>query len=382
MAFRTGSLPNVVGGSYQGSAAVIDAERTVNLFPQFGVAQTAVKNALIPRPAFQPFVQLPSGPIRAIFWQDGRGFAVSGDLFCEFFATQTFLIRGIVPVDGNLASICSNGTNDGHQIAIVSGGDLCVFDLNTSVFGNFTAADLFPAPALGCAFLQGYVIAWQRSSPLMAGSALFDATDWKLADGAFFAQMQLTVDNIVNAYAYGGMIAFIGSKNTQFWSNTGANDIPLQPIPSAIPAWGLVPEAPFSLAGLDNTIFGIGQNADGSFHAIVADGASWDVISTPYVSQRLASAPSLQGTVAYSYAQDGHPFYVVTVPGLDTSLVYDRATKLWHERGHWQDVQMDWIPDLGSCHAYGFGRHLIGDRQSGVIYQLDPSVYQDQVVLS
>ena len=385
MAFQVGSVPHVIGGSYQGFGTIIDNELAINQYPQFATSNTATKNALIPRPGYRPYVGLPQAPVRGIFWQDGRGFAVSGNLFCEFFASQTFVVRGVVEVDSDPCTIVSNGTNDGHQIFLVSGGHGYIFDLNTAAFTDVTSGDLFPAPALGCAFLEGYFLAWKRDSPLFAGSALFDGTDWLLADGAFQAQMQLTVDNIANAISIGGQVYFMGTKNTQIWTNIGAANIPLQPMPNAVPRWGL--DAPFSIAGLDNTVFGVGVNEDGARHVIKANGYNFDVISTPAISRMLASVDSLQGALGFAHAWEGHPFYHLSVPGLvtdhgTTTLVYDDATKLWHERSLWDVKLMQHQLELGRCHAYGFNRHLMGDRQSGTIYELVAGQFQDRAVLA
>ena len=89
-------LPNFVGGSYQGAVSMIDCEYAVNLYPQFGVKGANVKNALLPRPGLSLFAWLPGAPVRAIFWQDGRGFAVSGNFFCEFFQSGGFTVWGTV----------------------------------------------------------------------------------------------------------------------------------------------------------------------------------------------------------------------------------------------------------------------------------------------
>ena len=43
---------------------------------------------------------------------------------------------------------------------------------------------------------------------------------------------------------------------------------------------------------------------------------------------------------------------------------------------------MTYVPDLGISHAYGFGLHLVQDRQSGAIYTMDLGTLEMNVILS
>lgn len=378
-------LPNFVGGSYQGAVSMIDCEYAVNLYPQFGVKGANVKNALLPRPGLSLFAWLPGAPVRAIFWQDGRGFAVSGNFFCEFFQSGAFTVWGTVAADSNNATICSNG-DDGLQVFIVSGGHGYIFALDTGTLTDITTQDLFPAPALGGAFLQGYFLAWQQGSNLLAFSAPLDGTDWTLASGGGQARTTLNSDNISNCIAQGGYLVVMGTKNTEFWQNTGAADIAFAPVPSAVPAWGL--DAPFTLVGLDNAIYGVGVNEDGARHVIRINGYNVNVVSTPAISRLLSTVQSFTNATAMGYALDGHPMYGLNVPNLatpdhgTTSLYYDNSTDIWHERGIWDSTAMQFFPDLPRVHCYGFGQHLLGDRQSGAIYSYVVGQNHDDVVIA
>lgn len=382
---RPESVPNFVGGSYQGTVAMVGVDYAVNLYAQYPVKGDNVKNALLTRPGLSLFAWLPGAPVRGIFWQDGRGFAVVGAGFYEFFANGSFTLRGNVAVDANNSTICSNG-DDGLQIFIVSGGHGYIFALDTSAFTDVSSQDLFPFPALGGAFLQGYFLAWQSGSNLLAFSSPLNGLDWTLASGGGQARTQLNSDNISNCIAQGGYLVVCGTKNTEFWQNTGAADIAFAPVPNAVPAWGL--DAPFTLVGLDNAVYGVGINEDGARHVIRFNGYNVNVISTPAISRLLSTVDSFTNATAIGYALDGHPFYGINVPNLQTpdhgttSLYYDNATDLWHERGIWDSVAMQFWPDLPRTHCYGFGRHLLGDRQSGAIYQYVVGQNHDDIVIS
>ena len=63
-------------------------------------------------------------------------------------------------------------------------------------------------------------------------------------------------------------------------------------------------------------------------------------------------------------------------------LYYDNSTDIWHERGIWDSTAMQFYPDLPRVHCYGFGQHLLGDRQSGAIYSYVVGQNHDDVVIA
>jgi hypothetical protein len=86
-------------------------------------------------------------------------------------------------------------------------------------------------------------------------------------------------------------------------------------------------------------------------------------------NEALQAIPDRSGAVAYTYQQDGHSFYCLNVPGLATTWVYDVAAGEWHERA--ELVDGEYTQHRGTCHAYAFGKHLIG-AADGKIYSYDP----------
>ena len=72
-------VPGVIGPSGTVYSVNADAERTINWFveqPDGGSSSKNPQGLLIPRPGLAPFATLSAGPVRGIFYQDGRCFAV------------------------------------------------------------------------------------------------------------------------------------------------------------------------------------------------------------------------------------------------------------------------------------------------------------------
>jgi hypothetical protein len=131
----------------------------------------------------------------------------------------------------------------------------------------------------------------------------------------------------------------------------------------------------------------LGSGTSGDRIVWRANGYTPERVSTHAVEYALGHAPRIDDAIAWTYQQEGHTFYVLYVPslatvrGFATTWVYDVATQTWHERALWDSVRLDWQPHLGRCHAYGFGRHLVGDRTSGAIYDLSLDVADDTTVV-
>ncbi len=74
--------------------------------------------------------------------------------------------------------------------------------------------------------------------------------------------------------------------------------------------------------------------------------------------------------------KSGHSFYVLTFPSEGKTLVYDASIAdpdlAWHIRETYQKGR-----DRASCYAFAFNRHLIGDFESGAIYEYDEDTHLD-----
>ena len=75
----------------------------------------------------------------------------------------------------------------------------------------------------------------------------------------------------------------------------------------------------------------------------------------------------------------GRPYYVLTFPTEEKTLVWDIIKSYWYEWGYWNSSEAAYENWLGNCHtiAIGWNKALVGDRSSGKIYTLDPETYDD-----
>jgi hypothetical protein len=369
------AYPGFIGASDALRARTVNAERTINWYPEIATGTPKAHSWLVPTPGLDPFVVLGAGPVRALFAEEGRCFAVGGAHLFEILASQTAVYRGTVGMDDRPATISSNGS-DGQQLFIVSNGDGFIVNLATNVFTPITAAD-FPRPCSMGAFVDGYFLALKAQSDHFQLSALEDGLTWDALD---IAQVSQTTGIVRALVAVHREVWLLGTSKTTVWADLGDPDFPFAPIPGAFIEQGL--GSLFGWTVVDNALFWHGQNEDGGRVAYRAQGYTPQRISTHAVEQAWAALTTVQDAIAWSYQEGGHAFACWYLPAADTTWCYDVVTQSWHERALWDPTALVWRPHLARCHTFAFDRHLVGDRASGAVYHLDAATSTDGVVVA
>jgi len=370
------TIPNVVGPSWPSYSKNEGLERTINWFPEQPDGGATGKNPqgdLLPRPGLTPGWTLPDGPVRGLFSQDGRVFAVGGTSFCELFETGTVVSLGSVAIDGNPVTFATNGTA-GNQVILTSGGRLYLLDLLTNTFGVVPLVN-FLLPAVMVVFLDGYFISLRGGTRQFYLSALEDGSTWDILD---VNEVSKFSDNLRAIAVSHEVLWLFGSLHSLPYVDTGDLDVPFQPIPETLVEHGVY--SPFSIQQCDNTLVYQAQDALGALQVVRLNGYTPQIISTFGMQTYMQTAQSADTVIAWTYQDMGHLFYHMYFPTLNTSPVYDVATGLWHERSLWSPLYDRHFPHLGRCHCWAFNRHLVGDRQSGTVYRQSMQLFFDDIV--
>lgn len=379
-------LPGFIGPSNVLRSPNADVERTINLYleqPSPGLGKSPMY--LLGTPGLHIWQQLNDSPVRALFQQDGRAWAVAGATFYEVSNTgPSATIYGTVTQDDQMATMASNGSA-GHQLAVTSGGVFYIFDLIANTLTTITTG---LEPVGQVAFMDGYFIVNKTDTRTFGWSALEDGTSWDPLD---VAERSEGSDNIIALTRNHREIWLHGSKTSEVWFDQGDNFDPFAPIQGVFIEQGC--SAPYSVAQLDNTLFWVGQNVDGAGVVWRANGYTPQRVSTHAVEKAIEQAGFEGGdnglllSRAWGYQEDGHLFYVLVLPSATlpgdsperTSWVYDVATGLWHERATWDSTHCLWLPHRAQCHMFAFNRHLVGDRLTGAIYTQSLAIFDEEL---
>lgn len=354
-------LPGFVGPSNVLRSRNVSPQEVINAYIERVDAGTPkVDYNYYRRPRLTPFVRLASAPVRGIWGQDGRAFAVSGNTFYEVFASQNATERGTVAVDNNPATIVSNGA--GNQLFIVSGGVGYIYDLLTDTLTSIAGG--FVTPALMGGFLNSLFLSLKGNSQQFNWSAILDGTTWDSLD---FAVVSQTPDVVRCLLVSHGTVWLFGSQNTAVWWNSASGNTVFEPVDSARITMGIA--GPWCACNIDNTIYWLSENQDGGRVVMRADGYTPVRVSTHAIEFYLDALPTVADAICWTYQDNGHTFWLLYCPQAEHTLVYDVSSQMWTKWSMWDPTQLRHYPYLGRCHTYIFNTHLVGDRQSGTIYE-------------
>lgn len=356
----------LVGGSNQQRSLPFDAQRTINFFPVLDQEGKEV-SALYGTPGLALVAYADPLAGRGCFAAaNGRAFIVAGTGLYEIDSGYNITARGTLNTSAGNVSIDENGL----QLAVCDGTSVYIFTYATNVFVTVTDPDL---PISGTiTFIDGYFVINNVGTGKFYISALYDGTAWAALD---FATAESSPDNLQRVINAVGQLWLLGDKTTEIWTNTGASTFPFQRIAGAKMDVGIL--APHTAVSFDNSLFWVGKDNIGAGIVYRAKGFTPQRISTDAMEKLIQAATSPTTLKGYTYQEGGHAFYVITGGGMATTLVYDLATQLWHERA-FLNSSGQYEQHLLYCVMYAFGVQLgISRKTGGAVYQMSLAYFTD-----
>jgi hypothetical protein len=245
---------------------------------------------------------------------------------------------------------------------------------------------LSPVPAVQLGYLDTFfTVMANYSSRLFYLSASDDGTMW---DALQVASKESYPDNI-NALLcdHEEMWLFGSQQSTEAWSNVGAAPFPFARNDTAEMHYGI--EGPFTAQRFMLGFAWLAKDqVRGGRMAFYAQGFQPTRISNHAVEAIWNTYTVVSHTVAYTYEENGHPFYVLSflytpLGGSASNLatwVYDGLTQMWHQRAWWNGTAN--VGQRQVFHQYvnlglAGDQHYVGDWQTGVIYTQALTTYTD-----
>ncbi len=351
---------NIIGGAYKLDNIEIDAQTCINWFAQ-SAEKGGGRNALIPTLGLVVKHEL-GGAIKGMAVLSNNWLlVVAGNTLYRFKDDKKFTIGNVA--DCELVTIADNG-----QVAVIATGkNLYQVDLSSWMLSEVTA-DGFN----GCQFvdfLDGYFV---FATPKTGRFAWFNLYGTKF-DALSYATAEGDPDNLVRLIVVGREMWALGEHSMEVYYNTGDKDLPFRRVGGAFLTVGC--EAPKTVAKLGGSLAFVAKTEAGGRQVCMTQGYQASRISTHAIEQVLQNADIKQAS-AFSYQQLGHGFYVLNLPNVDRTFVFDVLTGLWHERA-WRDDKGKLHRYRGEHHAYNGVDNLLGDWENGKLYALKDDVFTD-----
>lgn len=352
--------PLAMAGSYESQSPLADAQLTRNWIPEVNESKTGKSPLyLYPTPGLSVFSTLKTPSVRGArgsFEINGRAFFVHETTLWEVDSAGVATSRGTVEEDTLPVSMASSRT----QLLIASGGRAYILTLATNVLTTIATATLNNVSQV--AYIDGFFLASIKDSNQFRISTLLDGTLWP---GLQIIAVSVFPGNIISMVASHRELWVLGERNSVSYYDAGTSQI-FEVIPGSTVEFGS--GAIHSAVLVDETIMWLGSDNRGAGRVYRMEGYSSRRISNHAVEHAIQGYSTISDAVGYSYQDRGHTFYVLWFPTADVTWVFDTATGFWHERSYLRAGQKE--AHLSRTHVFAFNKHLVGDRQSGVVYEM------------
>jgi len=371
------NFPTLIGPSYTAAAYRADTEETRNWIPQTVESPGAVAQRFLhPTPGYVTWATVSDSPIRALFAQDGRCFAVVGAVFYEatlitpsdVTAGATLTNRGAVTNDLLPAVICSGG-DAANQLGIISGGTFYSYDLLTNV--------LTPVPAAGTGlvtggYLDGYFWTLDDASTFHL-SDLLDGLTW---DPLQVAQRNDAPDRWISGLTVGKRIWLFGSETSSVLYDAATFPFPFALVPDALIPQGIA--AVWSAVNVNGIPVWLSEHAHGARTIVAANGFGPPTkVSQAAVEYALDQYTTIRDGVGMAYQWQGRWIYQLSFPQEDQSWAVTMDTGEWFQPSYWNVLTSEWECARAQTHCFAFGQPIVGDRATGTLYRWDGATCTD-----
>lgn len=350
----------LLGGAYGGRASAANPERLVNLY----LESNGDSFYLVGTPGLTLRLTLGFSPIRGLHLFDSSIYAVAGSHVYRIDNLHNATDLGTISTSAGRVLMEDNGTD----IVIVDGSSTG-YRISAGALSVIADADFEGGSSI--AQQDGYFIVTVPNTGRFRISDLNSSSNWIDTD---FANAEGSGDKVRAAISDLRQLWLPGERTTEVYDNTGDADFPFERIQAGFIQKGIV--APATLRRFDNSLIWLSQDERGQGLLVQAKGYTPVVVSPQAINWKWSRYSTLEDAFGYVYQIEGHEFYVLTFPAGNATWVYDSREKQWHQ---WSSniAGNEQSRHRSSCHCFAFGRHYVGDYDSGKIYTIEPDVYTE-----
>jgi YVTN family beta-propeller protein len=367
----------IIGPGYLGRSSNVNASRCVNLYPEVNSQDSKSVVSLVGTPGSTLFVDTLLNSSRgAHFFNNLIYFVASNKLYSVDAAKNLFPIMDsgtgtqvtLATASGRVV-MANNGLapTGGNQLAFVDGINVYVVDVVTSLLSSQAFA------SKTVCFIGGYFMV-DAGGGKWRVSGLYDGTSWSGLDISTADSSPDTLQAVVNNHNEAWLI---GDYTSEVWIQSGTGTPPFARM--GVIDYGT--EAPYSVAVGNNTITWLvsQRNGDGGEFAFIGTAQGYGVvpISTQAVNYDISQYSIISDAFAFCYTENGHEFYQITFPTENHTWVYDFTTQMWHERSLYTGSPYAIGRHIANCYVHAWGKHYIGDFQSGKLYEMSEKYLTD-----
>jgi hypothetical protein len=356
-----------LGGTYIGRAKELVYNRAINIYPELvETKEGKAVGAMYGCPGLILMATAGSGPIRGAYAaSSGILYVVSGNTL--YSVSNTWVAKSLGTLSTSLGPV--NMVDNGKHLLVVDGVAGWCLVFNSGAFTNVLPASVGVFP-LALAYQDGFALVNYVGSNQFYQSNLNDFTTWQTLN---FSSADSTPSQIVTMFDLHREVWLFKQDRAEVWINAGTNNFAFQRLQGVQIPQGCA--APYSIGRLQDSLVWLGLDEQGSGVVYLSEGYRASRISTHSIEYAVGQFGTISDAIGFVYQTSGHYFYVLTFPTGNQTFCYDLTTKLWHERAYFSNGSFS--RHRACCHAFAYGKHVVGDYQSGNLYAFDDNTYTD-----
>lgn len=227
--------------------------------------------------------------------------------------------------------------------------------------------------------IDGWLIFQQPGTQIFYTNALPYSTAF---NASLFNLKDASSDNLMAVAESKEELWLPGERTTEIWYNAGGQYFPFQRLVGTLLQVGCKAAHSISrltTAGQDGLIW-FGRSERGENVVVRTRGFVAETVTTPAVSDEIATYTTTADAIGYTIQEDTHEFYVLNFPTADRTWVYDASMPpelAWHRRLSYDPYAAQFHRHRSNCFMNFAGARIVGDYQNGALYQLTRSVQND-----
>jgi hypothetical protein len=364
-------FPGFVGPSYEARVGRFDCQKLINMYlemDELGGGKNQEPAVMIGTPGLRKLINVGQGPIRGTYTASNQKvmYVVSGSQVFQISGNLStpLAVQGELRTRSGAISIADNG----KHVMIVDGKFGYTIEMGTLELKQITDPQFSPADVVS--FQDGYFILNKKDTGYFFISDLYDITFPPLNE----ANKSGNSDVLISLVSNNRELYLFGKYTTEIWWNSGASaSTPFTRQDGKFSQVGCI--APHSLVKLDNTLFWLGSNSNGGGIVYAMANEQPQRVSTHAIEYAIQRLPNLEKATAYAYQQEGHNFFVLNIPGHNTTWVFDATIGQWHERQ--SNIKGNTSRHLGETHCMFGNKHIIGCSKTNKLYEFDLDYFTD-----
>jgi hypothetical protein len=260
-------------------------------------------------------------------------------------------------------------TDNGTSLVLADGAFLKTVRLVDDVVGTPIVDFTNPTKV---EFLGRRVIVINESNQFW-WSEIDDATVWPALN---VASAETSPDNILSMAKKDGELWLMGERSYEVRRVDTDPNNPYSLVGGSANQVGI--GAKYSLSSIADNVFWLGSSIAGQNQVFMSNGYSEQRISNHAIEWELDQyKANTSSAFGFSYQQEGHTFYILTIPQADKTFVFDLANGLWHERST-RDAKKNISHQWAVTHcAFAYGRILCGNGEVPKLLELSLDKYDE-----